>query len=151
MQLMMKLGSRQPRGKGRFKAAIGTTEMYKFYCFKYFKENIISVKYQPHAKIFLSFVAMNALKGEDKDSSNYGGNVKINNRVGRISEYDNYIGQGFQNRIKNTEVVASVMIKHNLFVDFMYQKRKDSYFKDEIESIYSFGLRWNMVRRQFLF
>ncbi len=116
-----------------------------------FKEDIISVKYQPHAKIFLSFVAMNALKGEDKDSSNYGGNVKINNRIGRISEYDNYIGQGFQNRIKNTEMLASVMIKHNMFIDFMYQRRKDSYFKDETESIYSFGLRWNMVRRPLIF
>ena len=116
-----------------------------------FKEDIISVKYQPHAKIFLSFVAMNALKGEDKDSCNYGGNVKINNRIGRISEYDNYIGQGFQNRIKNTEMLASVMIKHNMFIDFMYQRRKDSYFKDETESIYSFGLRWNMVRRPLIF
>ena len=94
---------------------------------------------------------MSALKGEDKDSSNYGGNIKLNNRIGRISDYNNYIGQGFENRIKNTEMVASLMIKHNLFIDLMYQRRKDSYFKDENESIFSFGLRWNMVRKQLLF
>jgi hypothetical protein len=116
-----------------------------------FKENIVSVKYQPHAKVFLSFLAMSALKGEDKDSSNYGGNIKLNNRIGRISDYDNYIGQGFENRIKNTEMVASLMIKHNLFIDFMYQRRKDSYYEDETESIFSFGLRWNMTRKQLLF
>ncbi len=116
-----------------------------------FKENIVSVKYQPHAKILLSFVAMSALKGEDKDSSNYGGNIKLNNRIGRVSDYNNYIGQGFENRIKNTEMVASLMIKHNFFIDFMYQRRKDSYFKDETESIFSFGLRWNMTRKQLLF
>jgi Capsule assembly protein Wzi len=116
-----------------------------------FKENIVSVKYQPHAKVFLSFVAMNAIKGEDKDSSNYGGNIKLNNRFGRPSDYQNYIGQGFENHIKNTEMVASVMVKHNLFVDFIYQRRKDSYFEDETESIFSFGLRWNMVRKQLLF
>jgi hypothetical protein len=116
-----------------------------------FKESIFSIKYQPHAKVFLSFVAMNALKGEDKDSSNYGGNIKINNRIGRISDYDNYIGQGFENHIKNTEMVASVMVKHNLFVDLMYQRRKDSYFEDETENIFSFGLRWNMTRKQLLF
>jgi hypothetical protein len=116
-----------------------------------FKENIISVKYQPHAKVFLSFVAMSALKGEDKDSSNYGGNIKLNNRIGRISDYDNYIGQGFENRIKNTEMVASLMIKHNFFIDLMYQRRKDSYYEAETESIFSFGLRWNMTRKQLLF
>ena len=116
-----------------------------------FKENIVSVKYQPHPKVLLSFVAMNALKGEDKDSSNYGGNIKLNNRIGRISDYNNYIGQGFENRIKNTEMVASLMIKHNLFIDLMYQRRKDSYFIDETESIFSFGLRWNMARKQLLF
>ena len=116
-----------------------------------FKENIVSVKYQPHAKVFLSFVAMSALKGEDKDSSNYGGNIKLNNRIGRISDYDNYIGQGFENRIKNTEMVASVMVKHNFFIDFIYQRRKDSHFEDETESIFSFGFRWNMVRKQLLF
>lgn len=116
-----------------------------------FKENIVSVKYQPHAKVLLSFVTMNALKGEDKDSSNYGGNIKFNNRIGRIFDYNNYIGQGFENRIKNTEMVASLMIKHNLFIDLMYQRRKDSYFKDETESIFSFGLRWNMARKQLLF
>ena len=116
-----------------------------------FKENIVSVKYQPHAKVLLSFVAMNALKGEDIDSSNFGGNIKLNNRIGRISDYNNYIGQGFENRIKNTEMVASLMIKHNLFIDLMYQRRKDSYFIDETEIIYSFGLRWNMARKQLLF
>jgi hypothetical protein len=94
---------------------------------------------------------MNALKGEDIDSSNFGGNIKLNNRIGRISDYNNYIGQGFENRIKNTEMVASLMIKHNLFIDLMYQRRKDSYFIDETEIIYSFGLRWNMARKQLLF
>ena len=94
---------------------------------------------------------MNALKGEDIDSSNYGGNIKINNRIGRIADYNNYIGQGFENRINNTEMVASLMIKHNFFIDFMYQRRKDSYFKEETESIYSFGLRWNLARKQLLF
>lgn len=116
-----------------------------------FKEQILSVKYQPHSKIFLSFVAMNALKGMDFDSLNFGGNIKLDNRVARASEYQNYIGQGFQNRIKNAEIVASVMLKHNLFVDLMYQRRKDSFFEEETENTFSFGLRWNMVRKQLLF
>ena len=116
-----------------------------------FKEQILSVKYQPHSKIFLSFMAMNALKGMDFDSLNFGGNIKLDNRVARASEYQNYIGQGFQNRIKNTEIVASVMLKPNLFVDLLYQRRKDSFFEEETENIFSFGLRWNMVRKQLLF
>ncbi len=116
-----------------------------------FKENIFSIKYQPHAKMFLSFIAMDAKKGYDKDSSNYGGNIKLNNGLGRISDYGNFIGQGFENRIKNTEMVASLMIKHNLFIDLIYQRRKDSYYEAETESILSFGLRWNMVRKQLLF
>lgn len=116
-----------------------------------FKEQIVSIKYQPHAKIFLAFVAMNAIKGQDKDSSNYGGNIKINNQVGRVSDYHNFIGQGFTNHIRNTEISASVMSKHNLFVDFVYQRRKDSYYVGKTEQIVSLGLRWNMTRKQLLF
>ena len=116
-----------------------------------FKENIVSVKYQPHAKVFLSIVAMRALKGQDPDSSNYGGNIKLDNRVGRISDYQNYIGQGFHDRIKNTEMVASIMVKHNLFVELLYQIRKDTYSVNETEKIYSLGIRWNIPRKQLLF
>lgn len=70
---MMKLGSRQPRGKGRFKAAIGTTEMYKFYCFKYFKEKVdnrikiyTKSKYNISAGVYYNVVSdINKLLGEE--------------------------------------------------------------------------------------
>jgi len=116
-----------------------------------FKEQIVSIKYQPHPKVFLSLVAIKAHKGEDKDSTNYGGNIKLDNRIGRFSDYGNFIGQGLQNDIKNTEMAASVMIKHNFFIDLIYQRRKDSYHVDETENVFSFGIRWNMVRRSLLF
>ncbi|WP_255068378.1 capsule assembly Wzi family protein [Lacihabitans sp. LS3-19] len=116
-----------------------------------FKEYLVSVKYQPHAKVFLNYTFMNAIKGEDIDSTNYGGNTKLNNKFDRPSDYDNYIGQGFKNHIKNSEFSASFMVKHNLFIEFIYQHRKDSYQTNASENIYSTGIRWNITRKQLLF
>ena len=116
-----------------------------------FKESIISVKYQPTSKLFLSMTMLNAIKGEDSDSLNYGGNIMLNNRRGRPSDYKNYIGQGFENHIKNTEFVASYMVLHNLFLDASFQRRRDSYFTGQKESLYSFGIRWNMANKLLLF
>ncbi len=115
-----------------------------------FKESILSIKYQPHPNVFLSATAMYALKGEDKDTVNYGSNLLLNNRVGRGADYNNFIGQGFKNKIEHHEVALSFMPYHNLFFDFVYQRRKDVY-QSKPETIFYVALRLNMARRNMIF
>jgi len=116
-----------------------------------FKENLLSIKYQPHPKVFLNYTSMNATKGEDYGSTNFGGNIKLNNKFDRPSDYYNFISQGFKNRIKNSEVSAAIMVKHNFFVEFIFQHRRDSYLSNSTEKIYTTGIRWNIARKQMLF
>lgn len=115
-----------------------------------FKESILNLKYQPFPKLFLSATAMYALRGEDKDSLNYGSNLLLSNRDRRVSDYNNNLGQGLKNQIKHYEVVLSFMPYHNLFLDLAYQQRKDV-FQLKPEKIFYMAIRLNMVRRNMIF
>lgn len=69
----MSLSNRKPRGKSIYKSNAGTSQMYKFYCFKYFKEKVdnrIKVytksKYNITAGQYNTIVeAINKLVGEE--------------------------------------------------------------------------------------
>lgn len=115
-----------------------------------FKETLVSIKFQPHSKIFFSSTLMYALKGEDKDTENYGGDILKNNRIGRVNDYNNYIGQGVENKINNANFTIQWAIKHNLFLDISYQFRKDSY-SSKTENTFGGTLRLNTPRRMFIF
>ncbi|MBK9935123.1 MAG: hypothetical protein IPP61_04295 [Cytophagaceae bacterium] len=115
-----------------------------------FKESIMTIKYQPLSKLFFSATAMYAMRGDDKDSVNYGSNLLTSNRVGRGSDYNNFIGQGLKNQLKHHEVALSFMPYHNLFFDFVYQRRKDVY-QSKPETIFYVALRLNMARRNMIF
>jgi Capsule assembly protein Wzi len=121
-----------------------------------FKEMIMVTRYQPHQKVRLNFTYMYALKGEDvvdKDLKklNYGGDILLNNRLDRATEYNNVIGQGFQNRIQSYELLGSFMFKHNLFLDLSFQSRTDSYSTAQNETLFNAAIRWNMTRNLMVF
>lgn len=69
----MSLSNRKPRGKSLMHASVGTPQMYKFYCFKYFKEKInnrvkvyTKSKYNITAGTYYSIVSeINKLVGEE--------------------------------------------------------------------------------------
>ena len=112
-----------------------------------FKEMVMDVRYQPLPKLFLRIRHFNALRGEDIDDKNFGVNLKTNNRENRNSDYNNFIGQGFENKIKFWEYSASYMLKHNLFVDASYSMRKDSFHLNTNEKTFGIGLRLNFNRQ----
>jgi hypothetical protein len=112
-----------------------------------FKEMVMDVRYQPLPKLFLRIRHFNALRGEDIDDKNFGVNLKTNNRENRNSDYNNFIGQGFENKIKFWEYSASYMLKHNLFVDASYSTRKDSFHLNTNEKTFGIGLRLNFNRQ----
>jgi hypothetical protein len=116
-----------------------------------FKELISVFKFQPKQKLFIQLTSMFALKGEDKDGLNYGGNIFLNYRNNKAQEYGNEAGQGFANNIVNTELIASYRIFSTIYIDATAQIRTDSYFKGKYEQLLQFGIRWNQPYRQLLF
>jgi hypothetical protein len=116
-----------------------------------FKEMLFVVRYQPMPIVFVTLTHMRATKGEDVDTINNGGNIKLDNKIGRLSDYNNFLGQGFNNTINSFEFVTSIMLKHNFFLDFSFQQRKDSFEVSQNEKILKLGIRWNFFRNSLLF
>jgi hypothetical protein len=116
-----------------------------------FKEQLLVLRYQPIQKLFIQATHMRAQKGEDQSGLNYGGNLLLNNRENKAFEYGNKAGQGFTNRINNTEIIASYRLYSTIFIDATAQLRSDSYQKGKLEQLFQLGIRWNQPYRQFLF
>ncbi len=116
-----------------------------------FKELLLQVRYQPLPRLHLSYTLMNAIKGENTKNKNFGGNILINNRLDRVSDYGNITTQGIKNNIKNWEGSISYMIKHNIFIDLSFQKRSDYMNPKEHEKIFMSNIRWNFAKKQMMF
>lgn len=115
-----------------------------------FKENLVVVNYQPTQKLQVRLTGSFAIKGEDTDSTNYGGNITKMN-YNRPRDYEVHLGQGFENKISFLEARASYMIWHNIYADVNYRIRKDSYYPEQKESQVTVGLRWNFPYRSYMF
>lgn len=116
-----------------------------------FVENIAVLRYQPNQKLQIKLLGSFAIKGEDADSTNYGGDITKPNFVNRPKDYGVKIKQGFENKLNFMEARASYMVWHNVFVEANYRYRKDSYFDGKAENIYTAGLRWNFPYRNYVF
>lgn len=116
-----------------------------------FKEMLFVLRYQPVPIVFITLTKMRARKGEDINTINFGGNIKLDNKIGRLSDYDNFLGQGFKNTINSFEFLTSIMLKHNFFLDFSFQQRNDSFVVLQNEKIIKLGIRWNFFRNSLLF
>lgn len=113
------------------------------------------VHYQPTAKLYIEGRLTASRQGLDDEFSDWGGNLFIN-YANRERDYGNEIGQGLRNNLVNASVIASYELKHNLFVDLSFLKRRvtgayQSYaaLPHENTSFFSAGLRWNMGRRDY--
>ncbi|HNB49308.1 MAG TPA: hypothetical protein PK332_08085, partial [Chitinophagales bacterium] len=88
-----------------------------------FKELIFQVNYQPLQKLFLSSRFIYTNKGEDNDTTNWGGNpLKVYGTFER--EYGNVTGQGVNAKTFYVDFVATYEVWHNIFVDLTYVYRK---------------------------
>lgn len=117
-----------------------------------FKEYIYVLRYQPFKRFMLNTTFLAADYGIDKDGNNYGGDILKNYREGRPDDFNIKIGQGKPVRLYHTDVTASYMLKHNLFVDakFQYRYRVVEGFRD-VNTVFSAALRWNAWQRPMLF
>jgi len=118
-----------------------------------FTELIFDVKYQPLQKLYLSSRFIYNKKGEDNDTTNWGGNPY--KEYGTFErEFGNVTGQGITARTFYWDLVATYEPWHNIFVDFSYVFRK----KKSIEAARSmqthfinFSVRWSIPYRRYDF
>jgi hypothetical protein len=118
-----------------------------------FREGLIKINYQPLPKLQLQGTFVSYIKGYDSDTTNYGGDIQKNNRVGRPYDYGNFIGQGLEKVATIGEVRGSFMLAHNLFLDLSYLQRrvKSNDSPIENEKLFKFGVRLNFGQESYLF
>ncbi|GAB4025678.1 hypothetical protein [Spirosoma koreense] len=84
---------------------------------------------------------------------NYGGNI-LKDYNSRKRDEGNYIGQGRKTVITYVDLRASYMIRHNIFLEgrYLYRFQDSQYRSDQYtDNVASFGLRWNMPYRNWVF
>jgi hypothetical protein len=117
-----------------------------------FQERIAIVKYQPLRKLYLQAKAIYFYQGLDVSGINYGSNI-FTSYTTRSKNYGYNVGDGNKVKSMNTSFLASYEVKENLFIDANLQHRtykmSDGY--NPATTVFSFGVRWNMVRRDFDF
>ncbi|MFN8259771.1 MAG: hypothetical protein U0X41_02410 [Chitinophagales bacterium] len=118
-----------------------------------FKEIIFQVKYQPIQKMFLSSRFIYDNKGEDNDTTNWGGNpMKVYGTFER--EFGNTTGQGVKAKTFYVDFVATYEPWHNIFVDltYVYRKKKSEDVARNLQTHFlNLSLRWSIPYRRYDF
>ncbi|HPH88974.1 MAG TPA: hypothetical protein PKV76_10895 [Chitinophagales bacterium] len=118
-----------------------------------FKEIIFQVKYQPIQKLFLSSRFIYDNKGEDNDTTNWGGNpYKVYGTFER--EFGNTTGQGVNPKTFYVDFVATYEPWHNIFVDltYVYRKKKSEDMARNLQTHFlNLNLRWSIPYRRYDF
>lgn len=115
-----------------------------------FSEVLFKIRYQPIPKLIIESVLIFAKKGEDLASENYGGNI-LKTYETRIKDFDNTLGQGDKNDIRQFKFEASYALHHNLYLDLDFIRRiQDSEIDNrDLNTTYlGLGLRLNIARQR---
>lgn len=121
-----------------------------------FKEFVGIVRYQPIPKLRLTLLGNYQLYGADPDQeTNWGGDILKNRLEGSPTGlFGNVTGQGIENQVIQTNLVASYMLKHNLFIDgtHIFRRRTaQDLTAPESSQFVQFAIRWNFIRPEFNF
>jgi hypothetical protein len=119
-----------------------------------FREFVGIIRYQPLPRLDLNFTGFYQYFGADQDAeTNWGGDVLKNRLEGSPTGlFGNFIGQGIENKIIQTNLTASYMLKHNFFVDasHTFRRRTAQDLNEPASSHYlQLAFRWNFVRPDF--
>ena len=120
-----------------------------------FYENVLIIRCQPTNRLNLKTTFIYAIYGNDTNGSNWGKNISIPyNKLTLPHEYGNTIAQGVKTNLLMADLVATYMIKHNLFIDLQVAYRKTSSNINQFNSntIFVNGtVRWNFAERRWDF
>jgi len=121
-----------------------------------FNEVIGIARYQPAPKWLLQAKAIIYQQGKDSSSASYGHNIFLpNSPPYRTQDYGFYIGSGWKTNVFYGSLLVSYEWKQNLFLELFGAVRnletKTAPIISENSTTISFGVRWNMHRREFEF
>lgn len=127
-----------------------------------FREYIGIARYQPAPKWFIQAKAMYYQQGRDSvavgapNFSSFGSNIFLPNTPPyRTSDYGFNIGSGWKTNVFYASLLLSYEFRENLFFELAALYRKQDTKTPPITSantnVVSFGVRWNMYRRDFEF
>ncbi len=121
-----------------------------------FKEVIGIARFQPAPKWMIQAKAIFYDQGRDSSSVSYGSNIFLPHVYPyRTKDYGFDIGSGWKTNVLYGSLLLSYEWKENLFFDLQGVVRKQETKTPPVTSqkstIVSFGVRWNMHRREFDF
>jgi hypothetical protein len=121
-----------------------------------FREFVGILRYQPLPRLDLNLTGMYQYFGADENpSQNWGGDVLKNRLQGSPTGlFGNIIGQGIENRVIQTNLTTSYMVRHNFFIDasYYFRRRTAQDLNSPISSNFmQLAFRWNFVRPDFNF
>jgi hypothetical protein len=118
-----------------------------------FKEVVLSAKYQPIGRLFMSGKIILADYGRNPSGQNLGGDI-FADYTNHFQEYDNEIGQGVGNQMRFVDITATYMLRHNLFLDLKHVYRdltSDNAAQSSTTNFTSFSVRLNVATRDHSF
>ena len=119
-----------------------------------FSEFIGIARYQPAPKWLAVAKMIYYQQGRDSNNISYGSNIfLINIPPYRIGDFGHTLGSGWKTNVLYASFLLSYEFRENLFLELnaVYRKQdtKTPPITSTNTSIVSFGLRWNMHRREF--
>ncbi len=121
-----------------------------------FKEYIGIARYQPAKKWMVVGKLIFYEQGRDSSSRSFGSNIFLPNVAPyRMGDYGYNIGSGWKTDVFYASLLLSYELRENLFLELngliRKQETKTAPLTDKNISVFTFGLRWNMHRREFEF
>ncbi|HET9431222.1 MAG TPA: hypothetical protein VFO70_08595, partial [Chitinophagaceae bacterium] len=121
-----------------------------------FKEWIGIARYQPAPKWLAVAKLIYYQQGRDSSGTNYGANIFLPNTPPyRTSDFGFNIGSGWKTNVFYASFLLSYELRENLFLELNAILRRQETVTAPVgsvnTSVVSFGLRWNMHRREFEF
>jgi hypothetical protein len=112
------------------------------------------LRYQPLPRLDLNLTGFYQYFGTDEDAAtNWGGDVLKNRLKGSPTGlFGNFIGQGIENRVVQSNLTASYMFRHNFFVDASHTFRRrtaQDLSTPQSSNYLQLAFRWNFVRPDF--
>lgn len=121
-----------------------------------FSEVIAIARYQPAPKWLVQAKAMYYTQGRDSSAVSYGSNIFLPHIAPyRTQEYGFSIGSGWKTNVLYASLLLSYEMRENLFLELFGTYRKEETktapLLSQNSTVISFGVRWNMHRREFEF
>ncbi len=119
-----------------------------------FQEFVGVARYQPAPRWLLIGKLIGYRQGRDSSAANYGSNIFLSYTT-RASEYGMNIGSGWKTDVLMASLLLSYELRQNLFIELSAVHRqldtKTAPLVSQRTTAISFGVRWNMHRRDFEF